>query len=266
LKRWLLLLSFSILLCSILLCPSAYADDSIGFESYQFSSLKIYQGTSNVYIDLAIKNNGNSALFVHGALVHFDWQAFNESFMVGSERSGEAWDLGKELTPAEEYTIRISKISIPTSVSEGGHSFYFKVFYNDGLEAQWNPRAQNPFAELTIYNMYEPTYEALLISVEDKVAEAEGAGFISPDARSLLQRAENYLYDAYSYADDGKWQSAVSRLTSSSTVVDQAYVAEERFRTYLIIGGIVGIGAIIGVGLFVRQRRRRSKEPSKNDQ
>jgi len=198
--------------------------------------------------------------------VHFDWQAFNESFAVGSERSGEAWDLGKELTPTEGYTIRINKISVPTSVSEGGHSFFFKVFYNDGLEVQWNPRAQDPFAELAIYNMYEPTYDALLVSVESKVAQAEGAGFISPDARSLLQRAENYLYDAYSYADQGKWQSAVSRLTSSSTVIDQAYATEQGLRTYLIVGGIIGIGAVIGVGLFVRQRRKRSKEPSKNDQ
>lgn len=259
-KRWLLLLALSVLFYSMLLSPLTYAAGSIGFESFQFSSAKIYQGDSDVYVDLGIINNGNSSLVMHGAFVHFDWQATEENFMVGSQRSGEAWDIGKELAAAGRYTIRID-FSVPTSVIEGGHSFFFKVFYNDSSEAQWNPRAQDPFAELTVYNMWEPVYATLIISVEDKVAQAGGAGFISPEAKSLLQRAEGYLYDAYSYADQGKWQSAGARLQASSRYIDQAYDADQNFKTYLIVGGVIGIGAVIGAGLFIRRRRKR---PSKS--
>ena len=261
LKRWLLLLVFSVLFYSIFLCPSVYAASSIGFESYQFSSSKIYQGNSDVYVDLQIINIGNSSFVLHGAFVHFDWQASNESFMVGSQRSDEPYDLGKELKPAEDYTIRIG-FSVPLKVSEGAHLFYFKVFYNNGLEVQWNPRAKYPYAELTIYSAYETSYTDRITSIEEKVAEAEGAGFISPEARSLLRRAQDYLSDAHSYVDQGNWKSASSCLTVSSNFIDQAYEAEQRFKTYLVIGGVIGGGAVIGAGLFVRRRKKRSKKLS----
>lgn len=261
-KLRLLLLVFSVLFCGVFLCPFIYAAGSIEFESYQFSSPKIYQGNSNVYVDLEIINTGNSSLVVHGAFVVFDWQASNESFMVGSKESGEPYDLAKELKPAENYIIRIA-FSVPLQVKEGAHLFYFKVFYNNGLEVQWNPREKYPYAELAVYSAYEAIYASRITSIEEKVAQAEGAGFISPEARSLLRQAEDHLSEAQSFADQGNWYTASSRLTSSSDLIDQAYEAEQRFKTYLIIGGVIGGGAVIaviGAALFVRRRKKRSRE------
>jgi len=248
----------SFLFSVILLCRPAYASTRIGFESYQFSSLEIYQGASNVYVDLQIANDSNSSLIVHGAFVHFDWQALNESFMAGSQRSGEPYDLGKDLDPAEDYVIRMS-FSVPLSVSEGGHAFYFKVFYDNGLEDQWNPRAEDPYAELSIYSWYERLYFDHLDEAEEKVVQAQRAGFISPEARSLLQHAEDNLNAAYSYADEGDWKSAASHVISSSSRVDEAYEAEQRFHMYLIIGAVIGVGAVIGGVLLVRRRKRSTK-------
>jgi len=242
----------------MLLCLPAYASSSIGFEGYQFSSLGIYQGAPNVHVDLQIINNSNSSLIVHGAFVHFDWQASNESFMAGSQRSGEPYDLGKELEPAENYIVRIT-FSVPLSVSEGGHLFYFKVFYDNGLEDQWNPRAEDPYAELRIYSWYEHVYLDHIDETEEKVAQAQGAGFISPEARSLLQRAEDNLNKAYSSADQGDWERAASYVISSSSYINQAYEAEQRFQTYLIIGAVIGVGAVVGGVLLVRRRKRSRK-------
>ena len=261
-KRWPVLLTLLILSYSIYLSPSAYATGSIGFESYQFSASKIYQGDSDVYVDLEIINNGNSSLVLHGGFAHFKWQATNESFLEGGQISGDAWDLAKELAPTESYTLQI-EFSVPTTVSEDGYPFFFKVFYDDGLEVQWNPRAEDPYAELTIHSMYERIYNTIITSVEEKVAQAKGAGFISPDAGSLLQQAEDYLSNAYSYVGKGEWQNAVSHLQASSGVVTKAYEAEQRFWTYLytgIIGGVIGIGAVVGAVLFVRRRRKRSSK------
>jgi len=243
----------------MLLSPSAYAASSIGFESYQFSASRVYQGDSDVYVDLDITNNGNSSILLHGGFVHFRWQEANESFMEGGQRSGDAWDLAKELAPTERYTLRI-EFSVPATLSEDGYPFFFRVFYDDGLEAQWNPRAEDPSAELIIRNMYERVYVTVIDSVESKVALAKGAGFISPGARSLLQQADDYLYDANSFADQGTWEDAASHILASSRYVDEAYRAEQEFWTYLIIGGAIGIGVVIGAGLFVRRRRKRSSK------
>jgi len=264
LKNWQLLTLLSVLFCGIFLCPSACAAGSIEFKSYQFSSSKIYQGEFNVHVDLGIRNNGNSSLIVHGAFVHFDWQTTEENFMEGSQRSGEPWDFGKELEPNENHTIRIH-FSVPTLLSEGDHLFFFRVYYNDGAEAQWNPYGQDISAVLTIYDMWEPIYSDRVITVEGEVAQAESAGFISPEAKSLLQRAGELLSEAHSYADEGKMQSAVSRLRSTSNMIEEAYEVEQGFRTYvMIIGGIIGIGAVIGAGLFVLVRRKRSSKSISN--
>jgi len=239
--------------------PSVYAAGSIEFEDYQFSSLKIHQGESGVHVNLEIKNNGNSSLVVHGASVHFDWQTAEESFMEGSQRRGEPWDFGKELKPTENHTIRIY-FYVPILVSVGSHLFFFEVFYNDGAEAQWNPYGQDVNAVLAVYDLWEPIYSIAVIPVEEEVAQAESAGFISPEARSLLQRAGEVLSEAHSYAEEGKLESAVFRLRSTSNLIDQAYEVEQRFRTYLMFGGVIGIGAIIGAGLFIRRRRKRSSK------
>lgn len=257
-----MLFVFSVLSCSLALLYPVYAADSIGFESHQFSSSKIFQGASVVYVDLLITNNSNSSLIVHGAFVHFDWQASNESFMTGSQRSGDPYDLGKELEPAENYTIRLP-FSVPLTVSEGGHLYYFKVFYDDGFEDQWNPRADDPYAELIIYSAYEQTYRSRIDDTEDKIAQAQEAGFISPEARSLLQRAEENLGSAHLYAGQKDWQKAQSYLISASSYIDQAYAAEQRFQIYLIIGAVIGAGAVIGGVLLVRRKRRSSKKTTK---
>jgi len=246
---------------SVFLGPSVYAASSIEFKGYQFSSSEVYQGHSNVYVDLKIANDGNSSIIVHGAFVHFDWQASNESFMVGSEASGEPYDLGKELDPAEDYTFRIA-FSVPSSVSEGEHVFYFKVFHSNNLEEPWNPRERDPYAALMIHSLYEGTYKAFVASVEARVAQAEGAGFISPEAQSLVREAKEYLSDAHSYADQRMWQSASTRLSSCSARIDRAYEAEQRFIMFLIIAGVAGGGAAIGAGFFIRRRKKRSSESS----
>ncbi len=256
LRRRFLLFVFSVLFCSTFLFLPAYAANSIEFEGYQFLAQTIYQGDSGVHVDLDITNSSNSSIVVHGASVHFDWQASNESFVVGSQRSGEPFDLGKELQSAGQFVMRI-RFSVPGSVSVGGHLFYFRVFYNNGLEVQWNPREKDPYAELTIHSLYEPQYPDIKTSIEEDFAQAQDAGFISPEARSFVTRAEEHLSEAQSYAEGADWQSAVARLSAASYDIEQAYEAEEKFRTYLIIGSAIGVGSVIGAGLLVRRQRKK---------
>ncbi len=252
-----MLLVLSVIFCSLALFCPVCAANSIGFEGYQFSSSEIYQGASNVYVDLQIMNDSNSSLIVHGASVQFDWS--NESFAAGSQRGGEPYDLGKELEPAEEYVIRIP-FSVPLNVETGGRLFFFRVFHSNGLVVQWNPRAEDPYAELIVYNAGERIYLDLISETEDKVAQAQRAWFISPEARSILQHAEDNLNLAHSSADQKNWEKAASYVYSSSVLTDQAYEAEQRFRTYLGFGAVIGAGAVIGGVLLVRRKRRSGKE------
>ncbi len=148
-------------------------------------------------------------------------------------------------------------------MEEGGHLFFFTVFHSNGLEDTWNPRAEDPTAELIIYSMYERTYLDQIDETEDKIAQAQGVWFISPEARSIRQHAEDNLNLAHSFADQEDWEKAVSYVGSSSALIDEAYEAEQRFQTYLSIGAVIGAGAVIGGVLLVRRKRRSSKKTTK---
>lgn len=261
LRHLIMLLTFLILIPVIFQVQPAYAEGKVSFVGFKFSSQKIYQGDSGLSVSLSIINDGNASIRLHGAQVHFDWQATNESFIIGVSKGGQPFDLRRIIAPNQNYTFMIS-FSVPTTATAGYHFFEFSVFHDyetvTGFvldqTATWFPDVL-----WSVYNVFEKSYGQLQPTVASKIARAEGAGFISPEANSLVQQAKTYENDAADFAAEGEWQYAVGRLQGASAFIDQAYTAEQNFRNYLIYGLIIGVIAIIAVGLFVRRRRHSSK-------
>jgi len=258
-----IVLTLSFVLLGVLQFGTVYAAGEVDFVNFTFSSSKVYQGDSQLYVDLVIVNNGNLSVRLHGASVRFDWQAANESFMVGVSKGGEPFDLRKVVLPDADYTFRIF-FDVPITTKVGYHFFEFRVFYDYQINATDWALDQNetwfPNIPWAVSDLYEKSYNILGTTVADKIAKAEAAGFISPEARSLLQTAITADNDAADYAAQGQWQIAVGKLQYANAVLDQTYGAEQAFRTYLIVGAIVGVAAIVGAVLFLRRRRRSKKE------
>jgi hypothetical protein len=243
-----------------------YAQGELSFVRFDFSSPKIYQGESDLYVDLNIINDGNASIKLHGAQIHFDWQATNESFITGVPKGGEPFDLRQTLAPNEEYTFRIF-FFVQLTASEGYHFFEFSVFYDYSTDSSWvldQAKSWFPNVLWSVYSAFEKQYYILEPDVADEISQAQRAGFISPQANSLLQQAKDYENDAADFASQGEWQFAVGRLQGASIFIDQAYSADQNFKLFAIVGSIIGAVAVIGVALFFRQRRKRSAKLNTN--
>jgi hypothetical protein len=235
-----------------------YAQGELSFVRFDFSSPKIYQGESNLYVDLNIINDGNASIKLHGAKVHFDWQPANESFITGVSKGGEPFDLRKNLAPNEEYTFRIF-FFVPLTVSDGYHFFEFSAFYDYNTDSSWvldQTESWFPNVLWSVYSVFEKQYYILEPRVTSDISQAQGAGFISPQAKSLLQQAKDYESDAADFAVEGQWQYAVGRLQGASIFIDQAYANDQSFKNLLIIGAIIGVAAAIVIAFIVRRRKR----------
>jgi len=266
----LLLTLWLILMLGIAQVRLVSAAGSVAFVRYQFSASEVYQGDSDIYVELEIGNNGDSNIMLHGASVTFqDWSGTGE-YLIGSARSGELFDLKIALEPTKTYNLRIF-FSVPVATSVGNHFFTFRVFHDSYNGSSWaynqtsvfTPSSQflNPWK---VHDAYEKTYNTLRPTVEAKMTVAEGAGFISPEARALLQRANEALDAADSYAAEDQWDFALGQVQGARYNIELAYGAEQSFRNFLIIGAIAGVAAIVAIGLFVRRRKRRSSQSNAN--
>lgn len=262
LRYILTLLVLPTLLLVAIQAKPVYAQGQLSFVRFDFSSSKVYQGESELYVDLNVINDGNASIKLHGAQVHFDWQAANESFITGVSKGGEPFDLRKNLAPNEEYAFRIF-FFVPLTASDGYHFFEFSVFYDYSTGSSWVlDQTENWFPNVlwSVHNVFEKEYYILEPRVTDDISQAQGAGFISPQANSLLQQAKDFGNDAADFASQGEWQYAVGRLQGASAFIDQAYSADQSFRLFVIVGLIIGVAAVIGVALIVRRRRKRSQK------
>jgi hypothetical protein len=258
LKHWqALVVTFASMLVIAQARPTCAVAGDVEFVSHQFSESKIYQGDSNVYVDLMITNGGNESIRVHGASVNFDWQGNGDNtFKVGSLAGGAPFDLKKTVAQDEVYSLEIF-FSVPQTVSEGNHYYEFRVFFDSYNGTIWTLNRNAtwfPIASWEIHNSYERIYTNLNPAVQVRLDDAESAGFISPEAKSLLTRASQNINDAVGYKDQGEWQIAVGLLQGASSYINQAYGAEQSFRTFVPIGAIIGVAAVVVAVVFLRKR------------
>jgi len=173
-----------------------YAEGRVNWISYEFSPSRIYQGDTDCYVDLKIKNSGDYRIRLHGASIHFDWQQENEFFKIGSSRGGQAWDLSVTIDPNQEYTFRIP-FDVDKSVSAKAHYYYFEVYYDSeswGFFGTWWTNdlttSWNPVTSIQIHNAYEKILMPVVLITTIIAVIAVGAILIMRRGRkkALLER------------------------------------------------------------------------------
>jgi hypothetical protein len=258
-RHWLALLTSLFVLLVMAQARLTYASaGEVGFVDHRFSATKIFQGDSNLYVNLTITNSGDDLIKVHGASVNLDWQEDSDnSFKVGTLLGGAPYDLQREIATSEFYTLTIF-FNVQQNVSVENHFYEFRVFFDSLNGTIWTrdkiATSFSPNQQLNIHSMFEKTYSNLLAAVEVKFDAAEGAGFISPEAKSLLAKANQNIADSVDYKDQGEWQIAVGLLQGASEYINQSYGAEQTFRTFVLVGTIIGVAAVVVAVVFLRKK------------
>jgi len=187
--------------------------------SPSWSTPLYYQGDS-VSLKLILSSKSSEVLTVYYIGVHFDWM---------EEESFYGRDLSEDPVTVESLKVHVfdpMAITIPSDVSVGIHNYTIGIQIADPTSpdiVSWDSEARTIYVQ----DGDSKAYRELLQNVTVKINEAINATYQNPEAKSLLEQAEDEYAQAFVSSFDEQWEDAIAHLQAADNYLDQAVAAEQ---------------------------------------
>jgi len=263
--RTLALLAISItIICIIRVCPVSALDQNDISLSPIWSTPLYYQGDI-VTIKIVLTNNSPGLLTVYTVGIHFDWM--DQDDFAGRNLSDDPVVIASHAT----YVFDPMTINIPSDVSVGEHEYTLGVEVSEGSSSTivpWDSEAHDMYVQAA----GAKPFRELAINVSTKYNEAINATYQSPDAKSLLEQANNEYEQAFMLSVNDQWAEAMKHLNTAYSYVEQAAEAEQQYiqqsenlqQLILIIVPIVTL-IIVAVIIILMWRRRQKPNTEESE-
>lgn len=217
----------AILLITLFIIGLCFFNVNFGFAldqddfsvSPSWSTPLYYQGDS-VSLKLILSSKSSEVLTVYYIGVHFDWM--EEDSFYGRDLSEDPVTVAS----SKVHVFDPMAITIPSDVSVGTHNYTIGIQITDPTSpdiVSWDSEARTIYVQ----DGDSKAYRELLQNVTVKINEAINATYQNPEAKSLLEQAEDEYAQAFVSSFDEQWEDAIAHLLAAENYLDQAVAAEQ---------------------------------------
>lgn len=211
----------------------------------------------NVTANIFLINNSTENITIQYVGLHFDWIQTDQ--FLGLNLNNDPITISSNDT----YTFDSIDIFVPEDVITGQHDYWVGI---DGLDGQSDAFTwDSPTFHITVQNSeIIENYNQNLIQTSSKIAKVDINNYRSPEARSLIEQAENTYLQAISLANQENWVQANSAIQTAASLLDQAeleeqkYISENSLQNQLLV--IIGVAVVVILVIVILLRRKKKNQ------